>query len=294
VTGGDGSHKLPKFRGDTSARSEIRPLLAPVVGLVTLLFVSGTAWAHAFDPTVVACRASDEKIECGATAVQGRTIAVERESIVHVTFSDGKVIVGTARPGVPLVVPAKAEPRVPWRFFAIGVTHILGGIDHVALVILLVMMVRRARPLLYTLSAFTVGHSVTLALAALGAIHVPQPPVEALIAITLVLLARELLAKRPSSPRRAIATALIFGLVHGLGFAGALGEVGLPEGAIAPALLAFNLGVEAGQLLMVAALLLVSLVRLPERWRLAPAWAVGALGCALALDRFAAFFEVLR
>jgi hypothetical protein len=140
-------------------------------------------------------------------------------------------------------------------YTALGIEHILIGVDHLLFVFALLLIVNGLRRLVGTITAFTLAHSITLAAATLGFIHVPQAPVEAVIALSILFLAR--------------LVAFIFGLLHGFGFAGALAEIGLPEQSIPLALLFFNVGVELGQLLFVAAVvaagwLLGKLVRQPS------------------------------
>lgn len=153
-----------------------------------------------------------------------------------------------------------ATPPVARAYFALGVEHLLFGFDHVLLVLGLVLLVRRIRPLVWTITAFTLGHSVTLALATLGIVNINQALTELGIAISILYLAVEIL-KPATAPsllrRRPWLMASAFGLLHGLGFAGALAEVGLPQGEIPLALFAFNVGIEAGQLLLVALMLVV-------------------------------------
>lgn len=153
--------------------------------------------------------------------------------------------------------PGAGAPRAS-AYLRLGTEHVLSGADHLAFVLALCLLLRGLGVVARTVTAFSVGHSLTLAAAALGALAPPARAVEALIALSVVLLAREaMLAARGAAPglaaRRPEIAALGIGLVHGLGFAGALSEIGLPEGARLAALLAFNLGVEAGQLLVVAA-----------------------------------------
>jgi hydrogenase/urease accessory protein HupE len=144
-------------------------------------------------------------------------------------------------------------------YFLLGVKHILGGIDHLLFVAGLMLLARGVRPLLLAVTGFTVGHSLTLSLAALGVVRVPVPPTEAAIALSLLFLAREALQPPGSSllRRLPLLASAAFGLLHGLGFAAALGETGLPEREITWALLSFNLGVEAGQLAFITAALAV-------------------------------------
>lgn len=145
-------------------------------------------------------------------------------------------------------------------YFILGVEHILAGWDHLLFVIALVLLVQSWRMVVAAATAFTLAHSITLAGAALGFVGLPSAPVEALIALSIVFLAVEVLRRdeQPTWTRRfPWIIAFLFGLLHGFGFAGALTSIGLPEGDIAAALLAFNIGVEAGQLLVIAVLLLL-------------------------------------
>ncbi|HUS23853.1 MAG TPA: HupE/UreJ family protein [Candidatus Binatia bacterium] len=156
------------------------------------------------------------------------------------------------------IIPADAVPVVP-QYLVLGIEHLATGLDHLLFVAGLVLLVRRAGRLLATLTAFTAGHSVTLALAALQLVRVPQAWMELGIALSVLALAVEL-ARPAHAPPSAIARrpwlmAGAFGLLHGLGFAGALSQVGLPPGDVAAALLGFNLGIELGQIAEVAALL---------------------------------------
>ena len=147
-------------------------------------------------------------------------------------------------------------------YVQLGVEHILTGVDHLLFVLCLILLVRSIRKLLATVTAFTVAHSITLAAATLGLVNVPAAPVEATIALSIVFLASELL--RAPTRRSAITqtypwlVAFSFGLLHGLGFAGALAEIGLPHGEIPLALFSFNVGVELGQLAFIAAVLLLN------------------------------------
>lgn len=159
---------------------------------------------------------------------------------------------------IPLATPGRFE--VARTFLRLGVEHILTGADHLLFVAAMVFLVRDRRKLFWTITAFTLAHSLTLALATLGVLQVPPAPVEALIALSIVLVA----AEAQKADRGGVATlavqapwvvAFAFGLLHGLGFAGALAQIGLPAGSIPLSLLCFNIGVEIGQLLFVVALL---------------------------------------
>jgi hydrogenase/urease accessory protein HupE len=153
--------------------------------------------------------------------------------------------------------PGAAE--VAATYLRLGVEHILFGFDHLLFVLALVILVRDWRRVAVTVTAFTLAHSITLAAATLGFVHVPGPPVEAAIALSIMLVAVEILNARSGKPsftgRLPWLVAFLFGLLHGFGFAGALAEVGLPQHAIPVALLFFNVGVELGQLVFVAAVL---------------------------------------
>ena len=141
-------------------------------------------------------------------------------------------------------------------YIEIGIEHLLSGIDHVLFVVGLVLFIRKPWPLFTTVTAFTAAHSITLALATLGWVSLKQAPVEAIIALSIVFLARELAKpekdRSPFTRAQPWVMAFGFGLLHGLGFAGALGEVGLPEDAVFWSLLLFNVGVEIGQLIIIA------------------------------------------
>lgn len=150
---------------------------------------------------------------------------------------------------------------VAFTYFDLGVEHILFGIDHLLFVLALLFLVGNWRRLIGTVTAFTVAHSVTLAASTLGWVRLPQAPVEAVIALSIVFVAVEVLHKRQGrtgiAARQPWVVAFVFGLLHGFGFAGALRDVGLPEQHVPLALGLFNVGVEAGQLLFVAAVFAV-------------------------------------
>ena len=219
------------------------------------------------------------------------------DALIRVQRLDGTTQVARATAAEP-VVTLEAEPgswEVVRTYLGLGVKHILTGADHLLFILALVILVGLTRRLLWTITAFTVAHSITLAAATLGFVHVPPPPVEASIALSILFLAVEIMHTRTGRPgltqRAPWIVAFIFGLLHGLGFAGALSEIGLPTHAIPLALLFFNVGVEIGQLLFIAAVLLVmrALAHLPLprggwRWKL-PVYAIGSV---------AAFWTVLR
>jgi hydrogenase/urease accessory protein HupE len=159
------------------------------------------------------------------------------------------------QPGTRLFGSARDDRNmleVAETYGMLGIEHILSGIDHLLFVLSLLFLVGFRRQLLATVTSFTVAHSLTLAASALGALTLRPPPVEAAIALSIVLVSAEALSNKDTLTRRWPAiVAFIFGLVHGLGFAGALKDIGLPEQHVNIALLSFNLGVEAGQLLAI-------------------------------------------
>ena len=185
-------------------------------------------------------------------------------------------------------------------YLVLGIEHILGGIDHLLFVLGLVVIVGFEHRLFWTITAFTLAHSITLACSVLGVLALPQGPVEAVIALSILLLAVELSRgdERASLTRRAPAfVAFVFGLLHGFGFAGALRDIGLPEGQVPVSLAAFNIGVEIGQLGVVAIAWLVALalrrVDASTRARLTTLFTY-ALGCGAAywaIERSLALFR---
>lgn len=159
----------------------------------------------------------------------------------------------------PLATPAPPVGRVgtAWRYLALGFTHIVPhGLDHMLFVIGIFLFSRRLRSVLWQVSAFTVAHSITLGLSIYGLIAVPLAVVEPLIAVSIAYVAIENLLLTELKPWR-IALVFAFGLLHGMGFAGALNELGLPRSEFLTALLTFNVGVEAGQLAVIAAAFLL-------------------------------------
>ena len=210
------------------------------------------------------CRAEANVLRCGEAGLRG-TLAIDgvgkrySAAMVKVFWLDGQSRVYTITAGQPTVqLYGSAEDQrgmgeIARAYTVLGIGHILSGFDHLLFVFALLFLVGFNRKLVLALTAFTLAHSLTLALAALGWLTLRRPPVEAAIALSIVLVAGEALHQRPTLSRRWPAlVAFLFGLVHGLGFAGALKEIGLPQHHLAMALLTFNVGVELGQLLVVA------------------------------------------
>jgi hydrogenase/urease accessory protein HupE len=242
-----------------------------------------------------------------AGGLAGAAIAIDglaatlTDALVRIEHADGAVQTVRLTPDAPsfTVDAAPGAGAVARTYLALGVEHILLGFDHLLFVLALVMLVPDARRLVWTITAFTAAHSLTLAAATLGWVAVPPPPVEAVIALSIVFVAGEIVhgaRGRPGlSAGRPWLVAFAFGLLHGLGFAGVLHEIGLPDGQIPLALLVFNVGVELGQLLFVGALLAAAaiLARLPvpppRSLRTAAAYAIGTVASFWLIERLAAF-----
>ena len=212
---------------------------------------------------------------------------------------DGTTQVARLTPADNSFVVTESESgwQVASTYFALGVEHILLGIDHLLFVLALLLLVPNVRMLVWTVTSFTLAHSVTLAAATLGLVSVPQQPVEAVIALSVLFVATEIVhwkQGRPGISRRwPWLVAFTFGLLHGFGFAGALSEIGLPEHAIPLALLFFNLGVEGGQLVFIGSLLLLwaALRRLSMprwAWRV-PVYAIGSMAAFWTIERVVSF-----
>ncbi len=247
-------------------------------------------------------------IECETAGLVGESLGVRgisrrgASAVVRVLRADGVQVQGVVSRDQPLfTIPAEPSRfEVFHRYTRLGIEHLWFGLDHVLFILGLLLLVHRWRDLLLTVTAFTLGHSVTLCLAALGVVRLPTAQIEVLIALTLVWLAWEVLREnQPSrwSPfaERPWRMAAVFGLLHGFGFAGALSQVGLPQSEIPIALLAFNVGIELGQLTLIAASALLWIVLSPGLKRLSPrllrtasAYAVGTLAAYWAIERLAA------
>lgn len=223
------------------------------------------------------CQAEQYSLHCGAEGLKGKLSILgvgERYSaaLVRVTWLDGQVRAYTLTSGQPDVElfgsadDRRGKAEIAKAYTVLGVEHIAGGIDHLLFVVSLLFLVGFRRRLLGTITAFTLAHSLTLASSVFGWITLRSPPVEATIAMSIVLVAAESLRERDTLARRMPAlVSFLFGLVHGLGFAGALQDVGLPEAHLPLALLCFNVGVELGQLALV--LVAFGLVQIPQTQR---------------------------
>jgi hydrogenase/urease accessory protein HupE len=245
-------------------------------------------------------------IDAGNTGLSGERIefvglqATITDVLVRVQALDGTRTITLVHPSHPWVEIAASQGivAVAAAYLMHGFEHIMYGTDHLLFVLGLMLMVRDLWMLLKTITAFTLAHSLTLAAATLGYVHVPGPPLEAAIALSIMFVGVEVLrswrGETSVTLRQPWLVAFAFGLVHGLGFASGLASLGLPSADIPIALLFFNIGVEAGQLSFVALMLLLvhcfDLLRIhwPEPARMVPAYVVGSVGAFWTIDRIVA------
>jgi hydrogenase/urease accessory protein HupE len=193
----------------------------------------------------------------------GKTISIDglsstyTDALVKITSLSGANQTSRISPDFPDMIVATVPTAMDTArtYFLLGMQHIMLGFDHLLFVFALLLLIRRPRILLLTITSFTVAHSITLAFAAMGIAAAPQPPVEALVALSIMFVASEIIrsnrGSRDLSSRYPWLISFIFGLLHGFGFGGALRDIGLPQQDVPLALLTFNLGVEAGQLIFV-------------------------------------------
>jgi hydrogenase/urease accessory protein HupE len=248
-------------------------------------------------------------VDAGANGLAGEHIEFMglqltiTDALVRVQMLNGTVSTALARPNQPWIEIATKPGilAVAGAYILHGIEHILFGFDHLLFVLALILIVRSRRLLLWTITAFTLAHSITLSPATLGVVHVPGPPVEAMIALSILLLACELVrlerGQASMTAQWPWIVAFTFGLLHGLGFASALTELGLPRGDIPLALFAFNVGVEVGQLMFISAVL--ALFAVAERFNLPPiverralratTYGIGALAGFWFIERLAGF-----
>ena len=226
------------------------------------------------------------------------------DALVRIVWAGGESWMHHLAPGAPSVtVPVpQSGSSVARTYLVLGVEHILTGIDHLLFLLALALIAPSVREVIQAVTAFTAAHSLTLAAATLGFVRVPPAPVEALIALSIAFVALEIVRAGKGSAGLAARSpwivAFAFGLLHGLGFAGALSEIGLPPGHIPLALLFFNVGVEVGQLPFVAAVLAAGALlartgadRLPPWVRFVPPYFIGSLATFWVFERVAAFWR---
>jgi hydrogenase/urease accessory protein HupE len=250
------------------------------------------------------CAPGPNVLHCGAAGLKG-TLSIDgvgrrySAALVKIVWRDGQTRVYTitkAQPTAQLYGSAddrRGRGEIARAYTVLGIEHILTGVDHLLFVAGLLFLVGFRRRLVGTISAFTLAHSITLACSAFGWITLRPPPVEAAIAMSIVLVAGESLRERDTLARRVPAlVSFLFGLVHGLGFAGALKSIGLPQSHLPLALLCFNVGVEIGQLMMVLAAFAVVSLPVSRRWlgraRRPALYGIGVLAATWSWQRIAA------
>lgn len=245
-----------------------------------------------------------------AQSLTGQTIgidglaALQTDVLLLLQLQDGTQYSSILRPDSPLfTIPLQpSKLQVAGDYWRMGTIHILEGADHLLFVLALLLIVTGFGQLLKAVTAFTVAHSITLALATLGLVHVPAAPTEAIIALSILFLATEIIHKHNGqfslTEKYPWMIAFIFGLFHGLGFAGALSEIGVPQNEVPLALFMFNVGVETGQLLFIAVVLSLAalLKRLPVTvppgaWRLLP-YSIGSVAAFWTIERVMSFLPI--
>jgi hydrogenase/urease accessory protein HupE len=236
-----------------------------------------------------------------AISIEGKAVGVT-EVIARLERLDGSSQVEPLPIEHPefTVLAAASSGKVAWTYLLLGIDHILGGVDHLLFVLALLLIVRGTKRIITTITAFTAAHSLTLAAATLGFVHVPGPPVEAMIALSIVFVASEVVHGRRGRPglteRAPWIVAFSFGLLHGFGFAGALAQVGLPQAAIPIALFTFNVGVECGQLMFVGAVLAMRFLimrgsRAQDDWLpVVASYGIGGVAAFWTIQRVASFW----
>lgn len=251
--------------------------------------------------------ASIQQWTLGARQLRGQQLMLEglestmTDALVRISFADGSTWTQRLTPRAPSAMIPRRQTgwSVAWQYLQLGVEHILLGIDHLLFVLALLLVTTGGAQLVKTITAFTVAHSITLGLAALGMVRVPTAPTEAVIALSIVFVAAEILHAQAGKPGLASRApwfiAFAFGLLHGFGFAGALSGIGLPQTHIPTALLFFNCGVEIGQLFFVCCVLgTIRLLRglrfrLPRVAARFPPYAIGGVAMYWVIQRVAAF-----
>jgi hypothetical protein len=286
--------KVP-MRGDrVLAISPILPESLKMVGSPSVQNVPGAKIEHA------TYKNTAESLTGQMVVINGLS-AVQTDVLLLIQLQDGTQHSAILRPSSPeFMIPLEASKlQVAGDYWLMGTIHILEGFDHLLFVLALLLIVIGFGQLLKAVTAFTVAHSITLALATLGMVYVPAAPTEAIIALSILFLATEIVHKHNGqislTEKYPWVIAFVFGLFHGLGFAGALSEIGVPQHEVPLALFMFNVGVETGQLLFISVVLslLALLKRLPltmpqGAWRLLP-YSIGSVAAFWTIDRVMSF-----
>jgi hydrogenase/urease accessory protein HupE len=240
--------------------------------------------------------------------LQGKILTIDGlnktliDVLVNITYLNGEKVTFMLQPNKDSgVIPGKSSTYdVIKTYSKLGVEHILLGIDHLLFVLALIIITSGKWRILKTITAFTLAHSITLSLAALGYVNFPTPPVEAVIALSIVFLAVEIIKNlnggKTLTSQKPWLVAFTFGLLHGFGFAGALANIGLPQQDIPWALAFFNVGVEIGQIAFVLVVLVfIKLLSYKKNWPIfvkkIPAYAIGSMAAFWLIERMVRFWE---
>ena len=243
----------------------------------------------------------------GSEPLRGSVLSINNlektmvDVLVNITYLNGEKLTLMLRPDQPeTVLPGETSKwQVISTYAILGVEHILFGFDHLLFVLALLIISVGFKKLLYTITAFTLAHSITLSFSVLGIANLPGPPVEAVIALSIVFLALEIIKLKRGQPtltsRKPWLVAFTFGLLHGFGFAGALTEIGLPQTEIPLALAFFNIGVEIGQIIFViVAIGVIRLLAMYKNWspvlKQVPAYTIGSIASFWTIERIISFF----
>ena len=289
--------KVPTRNNQALAIAPQLPQSLELIGSPTVQDVPGARVEHA------SYRNTGESLTGQTILIEGLA-AVQTDVLLLVQLKDGSQHSAILRPASPaFTIPVEASKlEIAGDYWLMGTVHILEGADHLLFVLALLLIVNGFGPLLKAVTAFTVAHSITLALATLDVIQMPSAPTEAIIALSILFLAAEIVHKHNGqlgvTERWPWLIAFLFGLFHGLGFAGALSEIGVPQAGVPLALLMFNVGVETGQLLFIGVVLglIAILKRLPINappgaWRVLP-YSIGGLAAYWTIDRVMSFMPV--
>ncbi|MDN3204528.1 HupE/UreJ family protein [Algoriphagus sediminis] len=224
------------------------------------------------------------------------------DALLTITYLNGETVSVLLQPDKDtIIIPGESKLiDIIQTYTILGIEHILLGIDHLLFVLALILIVKGNWKIIKTVTAFTLAHSITLSAAALGLVFIPGPPVEAVIALSIVFLALEIVAnqngKETLTSKQPWIVAFTFGLLHGFGFAGALSDIGLPQQNIPWALGFFNVGVELGQILFILVVLgILRILAIYKNWspklKLVPPYLIGSIACFWLVERILSFFN---
>lgn len=289
--------KVPVKDGIVPGIQPVFPPLMKQIGRTSIQVLPGTRLERS-------TYNSNGKPIVGETLTIDKLSTMQIDVLVRLKLADGTSHSAILKPDSPsFLVPALAsKSEVAWSYWQLGLVHILEGVDHLLFLLALMFLVTGFWALLKTITAFTLAHSVTLALASLGIVNVPPAPTEAVIALSIVFLATEIVRRNAGqtglTQRSPWLVACFFGLFHGLGFAGALTSIGLPQHEIPLALLMFNIGVETGQIVFIVCVVAImeALRRIASpismfTVRFAP-FVIGAIAAYWTIDRVVSFLPL--